>query len=175
MRAVDCANFAPPTQRTRRDGLVHGRSVQLPVALGGDAYAFVPPAAPSSSTDRLSISFSPSFCQSLFRIPDDHGRFSFGENVVFQGNETARSGKPDGGSAPARILISKAVMLMSSTGAEIDDQPLRPENRQQASAQLAGHTPVVRHRQKPAREDQAISGTAVGTGLQKIAGHFHLK
>jgi len=64
---------------------------------------------------------------------------------------------------------------MSSTGAEIDDQPSRPEKRQQESAQLAGHTPVVRHRQKPAREDQAISGTAVGTGLQKIEGHFHLK
>ena len=44
--------------RTRRDGLVHGRSVPLPVALDGDDYALVPPAAPSSSTDRLSISFS---------------------------------------------------------------------------------------------------------------------
>jgi hypothetical protein len=32
--------------------------VPLPVALGGDGYASVPPAAPSSSTDRLSISFS---------------------------------------------------------------------------------------------------------------------
>jgi hypothetical protein len=58
MRAIDCAPFAPPTQRTRRDGLVHGRSVPLPVALGGDDYAFVPPAAPSSSTDRLSTSLS---------------------------------------------------------------------------------------------------------------------
>jgi hypothetical protein len=56
-------------------------------------------------------------------------------------------------------------MLMSSTGAEIDDQPSRPENRQQASVQLAGYAPVVRHRQKPAREDQAISRTAVGAGL----------
>ena len=34
-------------------------------------------------------------------------------------------------------------MLMSSTGAEIDDQPSRPENRQQASDQLAGHAPVA--------------------------------
>jgi hypothetical protein len=58
VRAVDCAHFAPPTQRTRRDGLVHCRSVPLPVALGGNDYAFVPPAAPSSSTDRLSILFS---------------------------------------------------------------------------------------------------------------------
>ena len=38
VRAVDCAHFAPPTQRTRRDGLVHCRSVPLPVALGGDDY-----------------------------------------------------------------------------------------------------------------------------------------
>ena len=38
------------------------------------------------------------FRQSSLRIPD-RGRFSFGESVVFQGNETARSGKPDGGSA----------------------------------------------------------------------------
>jgi hypothetical protein len=66
-------------------------------------------------------------------------------------------------------------MLMSSTRAEIDDQPSRPDDRQQASAQLAGHAPVVRHRQKPAREDQAISRTAVGTRLQKIEVHFHLK
>jgi len=58
VRAVDCAHFAPPTQRTRRDGLVHCRSVPLPVALGGDDYAFVPPAAPSSRTGRLSILFS---------------------------------------------------------------------------------------------------------------------
>lgn len=55
VRAVGCAHFAPPTQRTRRDGLDHGRSVPLPVALGGDDYAFVPPAAPSSRTDRLCI------------------------------------------------------------------------------------------------------------------------
>jgi len=58
VRAVDYAHFAPPTQRTRRDGLVHCRSVPLPVALGGNDYAFVPPAAPSSSTDHLSILFS---------------------------------------------------------------------------------------------------------------------
>jgi hypothetical protein len=58
VRAVDCAHFAPPNQRTHRDGLVHSRSVPLPVVLGGDDYAFVPPAAPSSGTDRLSISFS---------------------------------------------------------------------------------------------------------------------
>jgi hypothetical protein len=57
VRAVDYAHFAPPTQRTRRAGLVHVRSVPLPVALGGDDYAFVPPAAPSSRTDRLSIFF----------------------------------------------------------------------------------------------------------------------
>jgi LysR substrate binding domain len=55
VRAVDCAHFAPPTQRTRRDGLVHGRSVLLSVARGGDDYAFVPPVVPSSNTDRLSI------------------------------------------------------------------------------------------------------------------------
>ena len=30
----------PPTQRTRRNGLVHGRSVPLPAALGGDGYIF---------------------------------------------------------------------------------------------------------------------------------------
>jgi hypothetical protein len=58
VRAVDCAHFAPPTQRTRRDGLVHVRSVPPSVALGGNDYAFAPPAAPSSSTDRLSILFS---------------------------------------------------------------------------------------------------------------------
>ena len=55
VRLVDCAHFAPPTQRTRRDGLAHVRSVPLPVALGGNDYAFVPPDAPSSRTDRLSI------------------------------------------------------------------------------------------------------------------------
>jgi len=55
VRAVECARFAPPTQRTRRDGLVHVWSVPLSVALGGDDYASVPP----SSTDRLSISHSP--------------------------------------------------------------------------------------------------------------------
>jgi hypothetical protein len=58
VRAVGCTHFAPPTQRTRRDSLVHCRSVPLPVALGGDDYASAPPAAPSSSTDRLSISLS---------------------------------------------------------------------------------------------------------------------
>jgi len=41
--------------RTRRDGLDHGQSVPLPVALGGDAYTFVPPAAPSSRTEHLCI------------------------------------------------------------------------------------------------------------------------
>jgi hypothetical protein len=35
-----------------------GRSVPPPVARGGDDYTLVPPAAPASSTDRLSISFS---------------------------------------------------------------------------------------------------------------------
>jgi hypothetical protein len=58
IRAVDGAHLTPPTQRTRRDGSVHIRSVPLPVAPGGDYYAFVPPAAPSSSTDRFSILFS---------------------------------------------------------------------------------------------------------------------
>ena len=38
------------------------------------------------------------FRPSLLRILG-RGRFSFGENIVFQGNEAARSGKPDGGSA----------------------------------------------------------------------------
>jgi len=33
VRAVGSAHFAPPTQRTRRDGLVYWRSVPLPVAL----------------------------------------------------------------------------------------------------------------------------------------------
>lgn len=42
---------ANPPHAPRR--LDHGRSVPLPVALGGDDYAFVPPAAPSSRTDRL--------------------------------------------------------------------------------------------------------------------------
>jgi len=55
VRAVDCAHFAPPTHRPRRDGLDHGRSVPLSVALGGDDYAFVPPAAPVSRTDRFFI------------------------------------------------------------------------------------------------------------------------
>jgi hypothetical protein len=58
VRAADCAHFAPPTQRTRRDGLVHCWSVPLPIELGGDDYASVPPAALSSRTDRLSISLS---------------------------------------------------------------------------------------------------------------------
>jgi hypothetical protein len=55
VRAVDCAHFAPPTQRTRRDGLVHDRSVLLSVARGGNDYAFAPPAAPFSRTDLLCI------------------------------------------------------------------------------------------------------------------------
>jgi hypothetical protein len=38
VRAVDYVHFAPPIQRTRRDGLVHCRSVPLPVALGGNDY-----------------------------------------------------------------------------------------------------------------------------------------
>jgi len=52
------------------------------------------PAAPTVFAFR----FRHRFRQSLLRIPV-RGRFSLGENVVFQGNETARSGKPDGGSA----------------------------------------------------------------------------
>ena len=52
------------------------------------------PAAPTVFPFR----FRHRFRQSFFRIPD-HGIFPFGDNVVFQGNETARSGKPDGGSA----------------------------------------------------------------------------
>jgi len=43
-----------------------GRSVPLPVAPGGDDYAFVPPAAPSSRTDRLCILvISPSLARIL--------------------------------------------------------------------------------------------------------------
>jgi hypothetical protein len=38
-------------------------------------------------------------------------------------------------------------------------------NRQQAPDQLAGNPAVECHCQKPARENQAVSGTAVGTGL----------
>ena len=60
MRAVDCAYFAPPTQRTRRDDLVHGRSVLLPVARDGDDYAFVPPAAlPGSIQKHAHVAFFP--------------------------------------------------------------------------------------------------------------------
>jgi len=44
VRAVGGAHFAPPTHRTRRAGLDHGRSVPLSVALGGSDYALVPPA-----------------------------------------------------------------------------------------------------------------------------------
>lgn len=68
VRAVGGAHFAPPTHRTRRDGLDHGRSVPLPVALGGDDYAFVPPAAPSSRTDRLRISVIPLTLASIWRL-----------------------------------------------------------------------------------------------------------
>ena len=44
----------------------------------------------------------------------------------------------------------------------------------QTSNQLAGNSAVECHRQKPGRKNQAVSGTAIGTGLQKIQGHFHL-
>jgi len=53
VRAVDSAHFAPPTHRPRRDGGIMGGSVPLSVALGGNDYAFVPPATPDSNTDRL--------------------------------------------------------------------------------------------------------------------------
>ena len=52
------------------------------------------PAAPTVFPFR----FRHRFRQILLRI-HVRGRFSLGENVVFQGNETARSGKPDGGGA----------------------------------------------------------------------------
>jgi hypothetical protein len=95
MRAVDFAHFAPPTQRTRRDGLDHGRSVPLPVALGRDDYTFVSPAAPSNSTDHLMISFLRSdcqFCSSLsFRtclsngLSAHQGRFARKNLMLFVG------------------------------------------------------------------------------------------
>ena len=56
VRAVGSAHFAPPTQRTRRDGLVHGPVRAASRRAGGDDYAFVPPAAPSSRTDRFAFS-----------------------------------------------------------------------------------------------------------------------
>lgn len=40
MRAIGCAHFALPIQRTGCDGLVYGRSV--PFARGGGDYALVP-------------------------------------------------------------------------------------------------------------------------------------
>ena len=61
----------PPHAPRRLD---RGRSVPLPVALGGDDYAFVPPAVPFSGTDRLCMLFvlknSPAFLKeqgSIFR------------------------------------------------------------------------------------------------------------
>jgi hypothetical protein len=45
---------------------------------------------------------------------------------------------------------------------------------EQTSDQLAGNSAAEYHRQKPERENQTVSGTAVGTGLQKIKGRFHL-
>ncbi len=53
VRAIGCSHFVPPTHRMRRDGLDDRRSVLLPVALDRDDYAFAPPAAPSSHTDRF--------------------------------------------------------------------------------------------------------------------------
>jgi len=44
------------TPDTRRDGRVHRRSVPAPVAVGGDDHSSVPPAAPSTGTDRFSRS-----------------------------------------------------------------------------------------------------------------------
>ena len=38
---------------TRRDGLVHLRSMPAPVAVGGRDYTSAPPAAPSTGTDRF--------------------------------------------------------------------------------------------------------------------------
>jgi len=55
-RLAALISLRQPTARAAPVRII-GRSVPLPVALGGDDYAFVPPAAPSSSTDRLSISF----------------------------------------------------------------------------------------------------------------------
>ena len=71
VRAVGGTHFAPPTHRTRRDGLDHGRSVPLPVALGGDDYAFVPPAAPSSRTDRLCMMVIPPKLACILRLHNE--------------------------------------------------------------------------------------------------------
>jgi len=59
VRAVGCTHSAPPTHRTRRDGLDHGRSVPLPVALGGDdlrSFRLLRrPAAPTAFARRLGV------------------------------------------------------------------------------------------------------------------------
>jgi len=47
-------SFRSAAPDTRRDGLVHRRSVPSPVAVGGDDHSSVPPAAPSAGTDRFS-------------------------------------------------------------------------------------------------------------------------
>ena len=49
-------SFRSAAPGTRRDGLVHLRSVPAPVAVGGDDHSSVPPAAPSAGTDRFSTS-----------------------------------------------------------------------------------------------------------------------
>ena len=54
--------------------------------------------------------------------------------------------------------------------AEIDEQNSRPENRQQASDQLAVNSPIELHHQKSSRKNQTIPGPPVGTGLEEIKG-----
>ena len=46
-------SFRSAAPDTRRDGLVHRRSVPAPVAVGGNDHSSVPPAAPSTGTDRF--------------------------------------------------------------------------------------------------------------------------
>ena len=49
-------SFRSAAPGTRRDGLVHRRSVPSPVAVGGDDHSSVPPTAPFAGTDHFSTS-----------------------------------------------------------------------------------------------------------------------
>jgi hypothetical protein len=67
------------------------------------------------------------------------------------------------------------ILIGGQPSAEIDNRPPCPENRQQASDQLDGHSSIDRHRQMPAGKNQTVSGAAVGTGLQEIQRRWYLR
>ena len=64
-------SFRSAAPGTRRDGLVHRRSVPSPVAVDGDGQSSVPPAAPSTGTDRFAISLRQDSIGSILRLHNE--------------------------------------------------------------------------------------------------------